>query len=173
MPHHASVLSYINFYFFPTRCEIIEKNDEVRDFLNAFLSDLKSLTKHDFLAQVQSTYFQEKKATAEEGEFIVCLDFAFVVQDAIQSHHWSNSQATVHPFVIYYRENDQLKHISFVIISEKTTHDAASVNLFIKKMILFLKQQFGDDHVKKVSYFSDGAGSQYKNKYNFKKSIVA
>ena len=34
-------------------------------------------------------------------------------------------------------------------------------------MIKFLKQKFGRQNVKKVIYFSDGAGSQYKNKSNF------
>ena len=41
----------------------------------------------------------------EPGELVVQADFsenyAFVVQDASQSFHWNNTQATVHPFVIY------------------------------------------------------------------------
>lgn len=33
-------------------------------------------------------------------------------------------------------------------------------------MIDYLKSRFGRDNVKKIFYFSDGAGSQYKNRFN-------
>jgi len=41
------------------------------------------------------------------------------------------------------------------------------VHLFNSKLINHLKEKFGADKVKKIYYFSDGAGSQYKNKFNF------
>lgn len=63
----------------------------------------------------------------------------FFVQDAIQSHHWTNTQATIHPYVVYYRENEEMKHVNNVIISEKVCHDASSVHLFNFKLIEFLK----------------------------------
>jgi len=34
-------------------------------------------------------------------------------------------------------------------------------------MIQLLKKKFGERNVKKIIYFSDGAGSQYKNRFNF------
>ena len=44
----------------------------------------------------------------KDDECIVLLDFAetytYVVQDAVQGFHWNNSQATLHPFVAYYKE---------------------------------------------------------------------
>lgn len=135
------------------------------------IDDLKTLITHDFLAKSQAKFFAESKNTAADGEFIVCLDFAenyaFAIQNAIQSFHWANTQATVHPYVVYYRSNDQISHRSFVIISEKLSHDAHSVHLFNKKLVNYLKVNFGESSVKKIIYFSDGAGSQYKNKYNF------
>ena len=129
------------------------------------------LLKHDFVAKSQASYFSKQKESAEVGEFIVCLDFAenysFFVQDAIQSHHWSNDQATLHPYVAYFKENGEMKHENFAVISEKLSHDASSVHLFNTKLIEFLKNKFGANNVKKINYFSDGAASQYKNKYNF------
>ena len=123
------------------------------------------------MAKSQASYFSKQKESAQVGEFIVCLDFSenysFFVQDAIQSHHWSNDQATLHPYVAYYKENEEIKHENLVVISEKVSHDASSVHLFNTKLIQFLKNKFGAENVKKIKYFSDGAASQYKNKYNF------
>lgn len=131
----------------------------------------QELLRHDFLAKSQASYFARKKETIEVGEVVVSLDFAenysFVVQNAIQSHHWSNSQATLHPYVIYYRDNETIKHENYVIISEKVTHDSSSVHLFNFKLVEFLKDKLGVNNIKTIFYFSDGAASQYKNKYNF------
>lgn len=76
--------------------------------------------------------------------------------------HWSNLQCTIHPFVIYFNENNQLKHISFVIIAESLKHNYAAVHLFQKKLIEFMWKRFST--INKIYFFSDGAGSQYKNK---------
>ncbi|KYM96833.1 hypothetical protein ALC62_12496 [Cyphomyrmex costatus] len=51
--------------------------------------------------------------------------------------------------------------------SEYENHDATAVHLYNSKMIRFLKKKFGVKNVKKLFYFSDGAGSQYKNRFNF------
>ena len=94
-------------------------------------------------------------------------NYSFHVQNAIQAHYWANTQATRHPYVIYFSQNGKQNHDSFVIISEKLTHDTSSVHLFNSKVIEYLKQKFGYKNIKKIYYFTDGAASQYKNKYNF------
>ena len=58
------------------------------------------------------------------------------------------------------------KHDNCVVISEKLTHDASSFHLFKSRVIEYLKKKFGDQNIKRIFYFSDGAGSQYKNKSN-------
>lgn len=126
---------------------------------------------HDFLAQAQASYLTKLKETVEEGVLIVCLDFAenftCKIQDSIQSSYWSNTQVTLHPYVIYYRNNNKLKHLSLVAVSEHLKHNHCSVNLFNEKMIEFSKRKIGSENIKKIIYFSDGSGAQYKNKYNF------
>lgn len=153
------------------RSEIVEAKYKKDDFLNDLKNKWPELLKHAFVAKSQASYFSKQKESVEAGEFTVCLDFAenysFFVQDAIQSHHWSNNQATLHPYVAYYKENGEMKHENFVVISEKISHDASSVHLFNLKLIEFLKNKFGANNIKKIIYFSDGAASQYKNKYNF------
>ena len=106
------------------------------------------------------------------GEIIVLADFsenfAFVLQDAAQGFHWNNAQATIHPFVVYYRESDssELRHLNFVVISNCMNHDTVAVHLFQRKLISFLKHALAFFPLK-IIHFSDGAASQYKNLKNF------
>ena len=44
-------------------------------------------------------------------------NYRFVIQDEVQGFHWNNFQCTLHPVVTYYQENDELKNISYCIIS--------------------------------------------------------
>ena len=71
---------------------------------------------------MQSKFLNDCKTNLEDGEFLVVCDFpqnyTFVLQDEVQSHHWSCQQATIHPFGIYYKQNDQVKHFSCTVISE-------------------------------------------------------
>ena len=30
--------------------------------------------------------------------------YSLVIQDAVQGFHWNNDQATIHPFVVYYKQ---------------------------------------------------------------------
>ncbi len=105
-----------------------------------------------------------------EGEFLVIGDFSenysFIIQDAVQSFHWSNLQATLHPFVCYYMDGGESKHVSFVIISDCLTHDTVAVHLFQRQLINFLESKF-NKKPKKLYYFSDGCTGQYKNYKNF------
>ena len=140
------------------------------DFVEYFCDKLLALIPHSFIATQQLSYFNECKSNLKNGEVVVQADFsenyAFIVQDAAQGFHWNNSQATVHPFVVYYTHSQEEHHISFVVISDCLHHDTLAVYLFQKKLILFLKQALPFT-LKKMYYFSDGAASQYKNKKNF------
>ena len=59
---------------------------------------MKTLTRHDFIAQEQAKYLDCKKNNLSDGEFLVIGDFsenyAFIIQDAAQGYHWKNNQAT-------------------------------------------------------------------------------
>ena len=56
-----------------------------------------------------------------------------------------------------------LEHKSFVVISDDLSHDKKSVYAFNKAM---LKEVRKITPVTKVHYWSDGAASQFKNRYN-------
>ena len=67
------------------------------------------------------------------------------------SHHWNFSQATLQPFVVYYRLDGELKYSNFSFNTKMLSH---------LKLLLPAKQ--------KVNQFSDGAAGQYnfKNLWN-------
>ena len=140
------------------------------DFIDTFIEKVEVLIPHSFIATQQAQFFNECKKELKEGELVVVADFSenysFVVQDAAQGMHWNNSQATIHPFVVYYQHSDKEHHISFVVVSDCLQHDTVAVHLFQRELIAFLKSvlPFG---ITKITYFSDGAASQYKNRKNF------
>ena len=85
---------------------------------------------------MQSYFLSQKKSELKDGEFCVIGDFSenysFIVQDAAQGFHWNNSQATLHPWVYYFKNENEIKHSSFTVIAENNTHDVVSVYIFIK-----------------------------------------
>ena len=82
--------------------------------------------------------------------------------------HWNNSQATIHPFIVYYQHSEEEHHIiSFVIISDCLQHDTVAAHLFQRELITFLKSALPFTDIKKITYFSDGAASHYNNQKNF------
>lgn len=118
--------------------------ESVDDFIDNFVSRLPKLLKHSFLSKQQSSYFNKVKENLGEQEILVVLDFAenysFKIQDEVQSYHWSNDQATIHPFGIYYMENNELKFTNFVIISDITKHNTFTVDIFIREFINFISR---------------------------------
>lgn len=60
------------------------------------------------------------------------MRYRFVVQDAAQSFHWNNEQATLLTLVFYYRDGNEVKHGSIVMISDHLKHDTATFYTFQK-----------------------------------------
>ena len=73
---------------------------------------------------------------------------------------------TLHPFVGYYKDEDILKHVNFVSISECNIHDSVSVHLFITQFLSHIKEKL--PMINKIIYYSGGGcAAQYKNCKNF------
>ena len=148
--------------------ETIRKSAD--EFVEFFIEKFRQLIPHSFIAIQQALFFNESKSTLKPGEVLVQADFSenysFVLQDASQGFHWNNSQATIHPFVIYFKQSEKKQHLSYVIISDCLHHNTVAVYLFQKKLVSLLKRIL---HIppKRIIYFSDGAASQYKNQKNF------
>ena len=131
-------------------------------------SQLDKLQFHHCVSEEQASYLHDFKDCLKDDECIVLLDFAenysYVVQDAAQGFHWNNSQATLHPFVAYYKEQNHLNKINYCVFSIYLHHNANFVHVFVYHMLQSLKTLLSQ--VSHVYYFSDGASSQYKNVKN-------
>ena len=132
-----------------------------------FCEKLELLLPHSFIATQQASFYKECKSTLQPGELLVTADFSenysFILQDAAQGFHWNNSQATIHPFLVYYTDTGELHHQSYVVISECLHHDTVAVYLFQKMLIAYLKKKYSFTSAKN----SDGAASQYKKSQEF------
>jgi hypothetical protein len=66
---------------------------------------------------------------------------------------------------MYYKdEKNELQHKSFVFLSSNLDHGSQFVRAAQMKLVPYLKTLI---KVKKIIYWSDGAASQFKNKWNF------
>lgn len=149
---------------------IVTRSETVAIFVDELCRQMETLTTHDFIAKAQSAFLSSCKANLPEDTALVLLDFAenysFIVQDAIQGHHWNNSQATLHPFAIYHQPKDgKLQCLSVCVVSDCMQHDSITVHVFIGVVLKYIKQCY--PYIKTIKYFSDGAASQYKNFKNF------
>ena len=89
-----------------------------------------------------------------------------IIQDEIQSFHWSKEYCTLHPLVIYYKDADgNLQNYSLSFISDDNAHDTSFVHKIQALLVEFLKQRL--PNVTKIYYVSDGCGGHYKNFKNF------
>lgn len=152
------------------RCTIQSFEENVVDFVEYFCQKLLLLIPHDFIKREQQNYLNLLKLRIQLNEYIVMADFSenysCIIQDEVQGYYYSKEQVTIHPFVVYYKtEDNSLEHLSLTIISDCLMHNSTSVNLFIKKLTTFMKEKFS--RVNKIYYFTDGAPSQYKNIKNF------
>ena len=87
---------------------------------------------------------------------IILLDFAenyqFIVQDESQGFYWDELINTIHPVVVYYKDDNSLKHLSICIISDDMEHDTCFVHQVQKKVLSCIKSKF--PNLQQVEYFS-------------------
>lgn len=76
----------------------------------------------------------------------------------------NNDQVSIFTTVIYYKEENELKHRNVVILSDNLNHDEIGVYEFQKIITEYLKENFKHN---KVFYFTDGAAQHFKNIFNF------
>ena len=122
-----------------TSTDRVTINEEIKplsDCSEILVEDIVKLSVHHYIARNQSNYIKHLKEIIKPNEAIITFYFAenysFVIQYAVQGFHWNNSQATLHPFVVYYRgDEDLLCNINFCVISNCFKHYSVAVHSFI------------------------------------------
>jgi hypothetical protein len=96
----------------------------IESLLEKFLLLLHHSYIYSFIATQQAVFLRELKCNLQSSEFVVLCDFAenysFILQDEAQGFHWNSAQATIHPFVIYFKKSSALntEHENLVMISD-------------------------------------------------------
>ncbi|CAF3317809.1 unnamed protein product [Rotaria sp. Silwood2] len=120
---------------------------------------------HVFIKRTQSYLFEQMKQRTDDRKVLLQVDYAenFVMdhQDAIQLAHWSTrtlSIFTAHAWC-------GASNFSFALVSDNVTHDKYCIHVCLNYIISELKQYL--PNLEEITFFSDGAASQFKQRYLF------
>ena len=150
------------------RTDIMSLQLPLNEFIEKVCDIFDALRQHHYITKAQSSYLRTLKDNLSSDTAVVLMDFAenysFLIQDAVQGFYWDNSQATLHPIVVYVLQDEMMKCLSFCVISDCLKHDTTAAHAFLNPVVDYIKGS--QMNVKKLVYFSDGAASQYKNYTN-------
>ena len=154
-----------------TKKKIVFKNGSSEDLIAEFLKDTETFPMHLFNAQWQHKEFVDMKTNPGIGTCVSVMDFAenyrCLLQDEIQSTHWSYSQVTLHPVVNYYKCQGCNKTVTDVvaIVSDDLVHDTHAVSVFADRVFQHLQAK--SYTFERIVQWKNGCGAQYKCKDAF------
>ena len=142
-------------------CTIAEAKEDLQ-------AQLRPFSRHVYNIRRQFQELRHLKEQLNQDEIIIhegfSENFQLKHQREIMASHWSNESVTVFTAVVYYKDhNKDLKHLSYALISDELSHDKGSVYVFNKALLDAVSKNIS---FKQVHYWSDGAGSQFKNRFN-------
>ena len=142
-------------------CTIAEAEEDLQ-------AQLRPFSRHVYNIRRQFQELRHLKEQLSQDEIIIHEDFSenfqLKHQREIMESHRSNESVTVFTAVVYYKDdNKDLKHLSYALISDEMSHDKRSVYVFNKALLDAVSREMS---FKQVHYWSDGAGSQFKNRFN-------
>lgn len=148
--------------------EKVEKVDIIGTVNDAFMElkrQLKEFLIHTYVKRKQAAYMTSLISKCSEENVVLQVDFSenatIASQNETQSAHWSHGQATLFTAHAWIKDRSE----SFVLVSDDLNHTKYSVYVFMEYIMKYLKQIIPS--MKAVSVFTDGAGSQFKQKYLF------
>ena len=156
-----------------TRMKVVEEEKEKDAFKKDLLTQLNRFAAH--VSRVKEQYSQARnlKENLKDDEMFLHMDFAenFSCRslNEIQTAYWNQSMVTLHPIVAYFRDGRELKHQSFVVVSNELTHSSSTVCAFLDQVIPIVKRL--KSNLKSIHYWTDSPSSQYRNRFIF--SVIA
>ena len=149
-----------------TRVEKVEIIGTVDDAFSSLKSQLKPFLLHTYVKRKQAACFKQLVSSRDGENVVLQVDFSenatIASQREIQSAHWSHAQATIftaHTWI------DTDSEESIVIVSDDLNHSKQSVYVYMQYIFNHLKLKCPG--MKVLNIFSDGASSQFKQKYLF------
>lgn len=121
---------------------------------------------HVFIKREQSRYFEKLKTETTDEKIVLQVDFAenfsLKEQDEIQQAHWNSKSLSIFTAFIWSKN----ENFSFALPSLDATHDKFVVNSALEIILNYVESVL--PNVKEINCFSDGAASQFKQRYHFR-----
>ncbi|CAF1108331.1 unnamed protein product [Rotaria sp. Silwood1] len=120
-------------------------------------------------AREQSKFFEKLKEEASDEKIVLQVDFAenfnMKEQDEIQKAHWNSKPLSI--FTAYVWSKNE--NFAFALPSSDITHDKfvvdAALEIILNHIVTILP------NIKVVDCFSDGAASQFKQRFHFRNLV--
>ncbi|CAF0859590.1 unnamed protein product [Adineta ricciae] len=149
-----------------SRAEKKEFSGNVDEAVLLLKSKVEYFLFHVYVKREQSKYFEKLKSEVSDEKIVMQVDFAenfnMKEQDEIQKAHWNTKALSIFTaFVWSANEN-----FSFALPSSDLTHDKFVVDSALKIILNHIKRVL--PNVKEVNVFSDGAASQFKQRFHFR-----
>lgn len=138
---------------------------EVIENLKLFLIPF---SRHVYNINRQFQELQCLKQNLKDDEILIIEDFAenFSIrqQNEIMNAHWCSVQVTIFTAIVYYKENNDLMHICYGVVSDDAQHDKNTIFAYNSLILEDFKKKL-TIQMQKVHYWSDGPSSQFKNRF--------
>ena len=121
---------------------------------------------HVYIKREQSKYFEKLKTEVTDEQVVLQVDFAenfnMKEQDEIQKAHWNTKSLSIFTAFVWSKNET----FSFALPSLDVTHDKFVVDSALKIILNYIKTVL--PNLKEVDCFSDGAASQFKQRFHFR-----
>ena len=151
------------------------KQGSMGEVLKELINDVErpvqgvSFIKHIFTARWQHRQYSSLKEHLPENWAMMVMDFGqnrkVFYQDEIKAAYYGQMQITMHPIVLYYRQNGTLVRDSLIFLSDDICHDYHAVQHYLNIASEHLTRNM--QQVDREVIWSDGCQSQYKGKGSF------
>ena len=144
------------------KTKIVQVSLTRADFISRFKKDMVQFRQHIILIKNQFEALTMCKNMLPSNECIVQMDFAenysCIPLEEVQSAYWCQQGVTIHPIVVYFRDDGALSHKSFACVSDEKGHNSSTVLAIISQLVPRLKELVPG--LTKVHYWTDSPTSQ-------------
>ena len=151
------------------RAQKIEFSGSVDEAIVLLKSKVEFFLFHVFIKREQSNFFEQLKTDVTDEKIVLQVDFAenfnLKEQNEIQTAHWNTVPLSIFTAFAWSRKGN----FSFALPSLDVSHDKFVVNAALEIVLNLIRTLL--PNVKEINCFSDGAASQFKQRFLFRNLI--
>ncbi|CAF0957579.1 unnamed protein product [Didymodactylos carnosus] len=129
-------------------------------------SKVEDFLYHMYIKREQAKYFEKLKTEVSDEKIVLQVDFAenfnMKEQDEIQKAHWNTKPLPIFTAFVWSKG----ENFSFAVPSLDVTHDKFVVDSALKIILNHIETVL--PNVEEINCFSDGAASQFKQRFHFR-----